>query len=340
MITSAHIFPGAEVLEHGNCGYPTRGAKRRLAPAVLGVTHITGNSNLPSALAEVKFSARVGSGASFPFCVNRNGTVVQGFDPFLYAPWTNGDINKPDLSEPLVAAMARSAFNPNEHCLITIENVGFGAANPLTDAQIQANASIYAWAARIAGTRDIEVETVLGHRLINTVTRWNCPTSGDLMALRRRIVRRANALLGAVPDTAIDEDEEDLMPTILRRVVGQEALIIPHTELRVEPRYGAESSSTTEEGGRVVQPYAVVQGDWYKIGAEERSREWLVFLNAKGQPRYFPLKRADARPIGMTGDVERELADTKAALTAANAALKDRRAWGREIAELALKVAG
>lgn len=192
-------YPGAALYEHGNCGYPYRGSRRRFRPRILGVSHITGNRNLPSALGEAQYSARSGSGASFTFAVNRNGTIVQCFDPFAFAPWTNGDTNNPDMTSPLIAAAVRSPYNMNEHVLVTIENVGFesslGSPAPITDAQVEANAQIYAWAARHEGITKIDIDVVVGHRMINSVTRWNCPTRGDLAALRRRIVNRANAIL-------------------------------------------------------------------------------------------------------------------------------------------------
>lgn len=216
MIRESHRFPGAVIYEHGNCGYPTIGALRRISPTIVGVSHITGNSELPSALAEMKYSARQGSGASFPFAVNRNGTVVQGFDPFKYAPWTNGDLRDPDTSNPYIRAMVGSRFNANEFCLITIENVGFerelGRPAPLTDAQIETNAAIYAWAAAVRGATRIELDVVIGHRMINSISRQNCPTRGDLLALRRRIVRRANEILNPVEEKNVILLPAELFP--------------------------------------------------------------------------------------------------------------------------------
>lgn len=330
MITSAHIFPGAEVFEHGNCGFPTRGAPRRIIPTIHGVIHITGNSNLPSALAEVKFSARVGSGASFPFAVNRNGTVVQAFDPFRFAPWTNGDLNNPDMSNPHIAQLVRQGINANEACLVTMENVGFEPGNPLTEAQIETDASILAWAARVVSAKRIELDVVIGHRMINSVTRWNCPTRGDLGALRRRVVQRVNELLEAIP-------EEDDMPTILRRVIGQEAVIRFNTEIRVQPRFGAGVSSTVGEEGRVEQPFAVVEGDAYGT-AENRSKDWLVYVNRGGRLRYFPARRADMREISGS-DLKPEVDRLSALVATLNLDLKAKRETGAEIKALGEKVA-
>lgn len=225
-IRADHIFPGAVVYENPNYGYPFVHSARRHGTPIVGVTHITGNYQLPSAMAEVQYASRVGSGASFHFCVNRNGTVVQAIDPFLFAAWTNGDINKPDTSNPYVAAMVGSGYNPNEFNLVAIENVGFessdGAPAPLTDAQVEANAQIYAWAAKKVGRASIHIDRVVGHRMINSVTRWHCPAYADLLALRRRIQSRANEILGAAPapveDPAVIADLEDQVRLLKKRL--------------------------------------------------------------------------------------------------------------------------
>lgn len=207
-IKASHRFPGAVIYENPNYGYPYVGSARRHATPVIGVSHITGNYRLPSALAEVKYASRVGSGASFHFCVNRNGTVVQAIDPFLFASWTNGDINRPDTSNPYIAKMVGSPYNPNEWTLVCIENVGFenadGSPAPLTDAQVETNAQIYAWAAKKQGLSSVHIDRVIGHRMINTVTRWHCPAYSDLLALRKRIQSRANEILAAAEAPAED----------------------------------------------------------------------------------------------------------------------------------------
>lgn len=212
---ASHIFPGAFVYEHNNWGYPYRGSQRRFAPRILEGAHITGNSSLPSALAEMKYSARAGSGASFTFCINRNGTIVQGFDPFLCAPWTNGDLNRPDTSNPIIRSMVGSSFNPNEFCLFTVEHVGYEPGSPLTAAQMEASGHIADWAADIARrefgwTFAIDRITIIGHRQINSVTRAGCPTSGNLNALKDRIISAAQG----------DDETMDAHPATFHRRSG------------------------------------------------------------------------------------------------------------------------
>jgi hypothetical protein len=143
-------------------------------------------------MAEMQYSARAGSGASFTFAVNRNGTVVQGLHPETQTPWTNGDLNKP-LS-PVTQAMVGSTYNANEFCFMTAENVGYNPGYPITAAQIDALAKLAAWGSKIANL-PVNRNTVLGHREFNSVGRYNCPTPGDLNAFLNQIIAKANAIL-------------------------------------------------------------------------------------------------------------------------------------------------
>lgn len=187
------LFPGnSAVYLHGNYGYPYRGNPRRIKPTVLLVAHITGNSRMPSALAEAQYSAREGSAASFTFVTNRNGTVVQCLHPETQTPWTNGDLNNPMTA--VTRAMVGKPYNANEYCFMTVENVGFDPGYPVTDAQIETLAQLAAWGSKVSGLA-VNRLTVLGHRDFNSVTRWNCPTPGDLNTFLTRIINRANAIL-------------------------------------------------------------------------------------------------------------------------------------------------
>ncbi len=177
---------------HGNYGYPYRGSPRRKRPSVLAVVHITGNSSLPSALGEATYSARDGSGASFTFAINRNGTVVQCLHPETQTPWTNGDLTNP--ISPVTQAMVGSMYNANEYCFLTVENVGYNPGSPITGEQVEALAKLIAWASKIAGL-PVNRSTVLGHREFNSASRWNCPTPGDLEVFLGTIISKANELL-------------------------------------------------------------------------------------------------------------------------------------------------
>lgn len=195
------LYPGnSATYLHGNYGYPYRGSARRIKPTVLLVVHITGNSSLPSAMAEAQYSARSGSGASFTFVTNRNGTVVQCLHPETQAPWTNGDLNNPLSS--VTQAMVGKPYNANEYCFMTAENVGFNPGYPITAAQIDALAKLAAWGSKVSGI-PVNRSTILGHRQFNSVSRWNCPTPGDLLAFIDQIITKANAILNPPEDDMI-----------------------------------------------------------------------------------------------------------------------------------------
>lgn len=204
------LFPGnAGTYLHGNYGYPYRGSARRLRPTVLAVVHITGNSRLPSAMAEAQYSARAGSGASFTFVVNRNGTVVQCLHPETQTPWTNGDLRSP--IHPVTRAMVGSPYNANEYCFLTVENVGYNPGSPITEAQINAVAEMIAWGSKVAKL-PVNRITVLGHRDINSISRWNCPTPGDLNAFLDRIIDKANRILNPPEDKIMALVPVELFP--------------------------------------------------------------------------------------------------------------------------------
>lgn len=199
-------FPGATQYPVRWFGYPVSGSPRSIKPTVLLVIHITGNSNLPSAIGEATYSNRDGSGASFTFVTNRDGSIVQCLQPETQTPWTNGDIMSPNTAIPTVKAMVGSAHNPNEFCFMTCENVGYEpSGNGITAAQKETLARLAAWGSKISGL-PINRNTVLGHKDINSVTRANCPTSGDINTFIGGIVTRANQILGGLPDTAAGDN--------------------------------------------------------------------------------------------------------------------------------------
>jgi len=187
-------FPGATQYPVRWWGYPTVGAARRIKPTILLVVHITGNSRLPSALGEAQYSNRDGSGASFTFVTDRDGSIVQCLEPLTQTPWTNGDVNNPNMGILTVAAACDgNPYNMNEFCLATCENVGYGSTYPITAAQINTLGSLVAWLSRISGL-PINRSTVLGHRDINSVDRYNCPTAGDLDSFLARVIAQAQQI--------------------------------------------------------------------------------------------------------------------------------------------------
>lgn len=172
------LFKGAKLVQLREYGYPTVGARRATPDKDLAfsVIHITGNSRLPSAEGEAAW--RLNDPAlqnSATFFVNRDGSVVQCLgDPLHMAPWSNGDINKPDTSNWRIQKLVWDGVNANRRTLVAIENVGYEPGSPLTQAQIRTNARIIAHYHKAAGV-PVRRSTVIGHYQINSVTRPNCP---------------------------------------------------------------------------------------------------------------------------------------------------------------------
>lgn len=215
-------FPGATQFPVRWWGFPTVRAPRRIKPTILLVVHITGNSRLPSALGEAQYSNRDGSGASFTFVTDRDGSIVQCLDPETETPWTNGDINRPNTSIPTVKAMVGSRYSPNEFCFATCENVGYEPnGHPITDKQKATLARLVAWASEKSGL-PINRNTVIGHKDINSVTRSNCPTSGDIDKFLAGIIADAKAIVAggsiAEEDPAVIQDLKDQIALLKHRI--------------------------------------------------------------------------------------------------------------------------
>lgn len=194
------VLPGAILRQLVEWGYP-QGA-RRATPAAddaFSVIHITGNSRLPSADGEISW--RQNDPAlqnSATFFVDRDGGIRQALgDPLHMAPWSNGDLNQPDRSNPRIARCVRQGVNPNMRTLVSIENVGYEPGDPLTDAQVRSNAKIIAYFHSKAGV-PIRRETVVGHYQINSVSRPNCP--GRDKSVIDRIVELAREMSGSEED--------------------------------------------------------------------------------------------------------------------------------------------
>jgi hypothetical protein len=199
------IFPGAKLMQVKEWGFP-QGATRPVPPSgkAFSVIHITGNSRLPSA--ENEASWRINDPAnqnSMTFCVNRDGSVVQLLaDPLHMDPWSNGDVNKPDMSNRRIAQVVADGVNANERTIVSIENVGYEPGWPLTEAQKRACGKIIAFYHKAAGVA-INRTTVVGHYQLNSVTRPNCP--GRDKSVVDDIVRYAQEDAG-LPDTSTTED--------------------------------------------------------------------------------------------------------------------------------------
>lgn len=173
------IFPGAKLMQGKEWGFP-QGSPRPTPDGSLAfsVIHITGNPGNPIATAEGEAIWRNGdpdNQNSATFFVNRDGSVVQFLgDPLHMDPWSNGDVNQPDLSNRKIAAASHAGVNANERTLLSIENVGRPNDLPITQAQKRTNAKILAHYHKKAGV-PINRTSIVGHYQLNSVTRPNCP---------------------------------------------------------------------------------------------------------------------------------------------------------------------
>lgn len=179
-------------------GFP-QGAKRRVKPVALICVHITGNSKLPSALNERNYANRVGSkGPSAHDYIDRDGHIVHAIDT-AYAAWSNGDVQSPLANKPgvqTVLNLRARGYNANEAYVREVECVGYGSANPVTDAQLHAIAALIAADSQQWGIA-ISRSTVHTHAYLNTVTRPSCafsPASRDQQL--DRLVAMAQAIAG------------------------------------------------------------------------------------------------------------------------------------------------
>lgn len=203
-----NIFPGAKLMQGKEWGFP-QGQPRPVPSSekAFSVIHITGNSRLPSAEGEATW--RINDPAnqnSATFFVNRDGSVVQFLgDPLHMDPWSNGDVNQPDRTNPRINAVVVDGVNANERTLLSIENVGSEEVNaPITAAQKRTNAKIIAHYHKAAGL-PIRRSTVIGHYQLNSVSRPNCPARDKSILDDIVTMARAEAA-GTLPDTSTGED--------------------------------------------------------------------------------------------------------------------------------------
>lgn len=191
-----HVFPGAILHPSRYFGYPFVGSTRRIKPTILGVVHTTETSSVPFPRYVVR-DGKVVDAASWTFSVERDGTVHQFYDPVIAAPWTNGDLQRYDSTNPLIAAAAGSAYNFNEFCFLTIENVNrIFAGERLTDAQLDANRRIMQWGAELSGL-PMDRRHVIGHYQVNGIDKVRCPT----------VPTDRDRVFGAVLATAAEEND-------------------------------------------------------------------------------------------------------------------------------------
>lgn len=209
------IFPGVQEVY-----WNTRAtAPRRVKPHILAAIHITDNSALMSAMNEAVYSNRIGTGASFTFVNNRNGTTVQCLHPEWQIPFTNGAWTYPNRTLWTVNHALQYGIGANDSTFMTIENVGresLGAG--LTTAQIEKCAQLIAYGSRITGIKPNRA-TVLAHGDYDSWSRANCPTyAWNRENLLWRIINRANQILAPAPAPAPTPTPTGVPNVLLRQV--------------------------------------------------------------------------------------------------------------------------
>jgi hypothetical protein len=197
--------------------------------------------------------------------VDPEGKVYQFLDPMMQTPWTNGDIKSPDTTNPYVAAMVGSKYNPNEYCFLTIENVCYvSGGQRLTAAQLKADHAILSWASKLSGL-PLDRKHVIGHYQVNGATRVNCPT---VPADRQRVF-----------DGVLGVEEEMSWVSQIKPVKPYIAVIGPDTNIRTAPYLDAQyiGWNTHDKAESPVTVVATVDGD-----SDQGSTEWLVYVLGTG----------------------------------------------------------
>lgn len=264
------VFPGATYLQNTQAVSP-----RRVKPFILAAVHITANAGLPGPIAEANYANRVGSGASFHFCVGRDGFTVQCANPLTQVAWTNGSWSNPNYRLSTVIRAITQLYGANDSTFLTIENVGAEPYHPVNATQIEKCAHILAWGSRLSGivpSRD----TVLGHRDYDSVSRMHCPTAGNLELLLGRIIVRTQQLLAPKTATRIYRPAPGGLPVGRFRIrTGDTVVIRAGKPLRDRPSWSQGNVYATLARDQRVELWGVQAGeqvpgapnaDWYFCG--------------------------------------------------------------------------
>lgn len=284
------VYPGAYTTY-----WNTRATNPRLVkPFILAAIHITGNSQLPSAMQEAQYANRYGSNASFTFVTNRNGSVVQCLHPEWQVPWTNGSWGNPNWSLWTVQKAVREGYGANDSTFLTIENVGYPWGYPITSQQIEACARIIAWGSKVSGI-GINRATVLGHRDYNSINKYFCPTNGNLNDLLNKIITRANQLKAgtSLPDTSVSKNPMGGFPVKFIPIYNRKAVITSYkAPLRSGPVVRLDDINHNVirkvSRGRKYNIIGATAGTKYKD-----SRRWYVIW----LPKFWTDNRWDGRLV-------------------------------------------
>lgn len=296
LLAIKNIFPGATLRPTDYYGYPNVSSPRRIKPTILGVIHGTDGYNIP----------KPGATKSWTFVVDRNGSIYQFLDPITQTPWTNGDVKTPDLTNPLVKAAARSGYNFNEFCFLTIENVCYiSGGERLTSAQLAADHRILEWGSKLSGL-PLDRAHVIGHYQVNSETRNNCPT---VPADRTRVF---NGVINGIslPDTDIASQEFN-MHLRPKADLWRMHANAPYWIDGPDPSYnGTDKSWAVEPTGNLagtpdgVEDITLLE-EWRK-GSDGTwtSGDWRLLLPARDDPKHTSgmwVFRSDMDPIRKGG---------------------------------------
>jgi N-acetyl-anhydromuramyl-L-alanine amidase AmpD len=133
------------------------------------VWHITQGTNSLGWLTNPK------SGASSNYLIARNGTIYELVPPTVSA-WANGAVQKPNLTNPVIAQALKEGRNLNT-VSVSIEHEGFTSSNKggsLTAAQVDATVRLTAWLCQHLGIKADQTH-IIGHYEIDAVNRPYCP---------------------------------------------------------------------------------------------------------------------------------------------------------------------
>jgi hypothetical protein len=263
----ADVFPGATLVQ-------TDGFYARTTPdpsLAVSCIHIT--ASLRSAQSEVTGRQQANGGVTATFFVDPDGTPWQQLgEPTRMGPWTNGVLNRPDLTNPRMAAIVRDGVNPNLRCLVTIENVGIEPGNPITAAQEATAAKIIAHYHPKIGL-PINRETVVGHYQFDSVNRPNCPSTNK--AVIDRIVALA----------AGGTDDMNLKGTPVNPVQNRKTTLKAGGAFVVDPTAAPYDVITSYQPGQLFIPNYLVKGNSI-LGTDQWYGGFEPFQRA-GQPTAF-----------------------------------------------------
>ncbi len=160
-------------------------------PPIIAAVHMTGNKATASMTVGIDsgegtyqehqyaaYNAQSKDGPSAHRYVARDGSYIDMIRPPLVA-WSNGDLLSPETRWPAIALMVAQrakGINPNQLVHREYELTGYPtAALRPTDAQLRSTALQIAKDAIALGKPIVLGETVILHRMVNTVNRPNCP---------------------------------------------------------------------------------------------------------------------------------------------------------------------